>query len=220
MRYVRLSAKTCWDSGELGLVLKDLPPDLSFSVAHSGTLIAHDIIEHQRGIKNIGTIWDEVIAFGAIWYTRGQFGEVNSNHRSPEEATGWEIGDFCVADDLGPYTGSQFEKLSLKRHEADDYSELGYIAEAAVKYIRKHASEEYDERCLTYMKPLLARGFQMANRKYRCPLKANNLFKQIQRVLDDFFKHPDEYFFEGTEYILGYSEYQAMLRPIAEDSGY
>lgn len=78
MRTRKLVVRRCENSGELGLVFPEMPL-VGTDVAMTGDLIAHDLLEHQNGIKNIGSIADELEAIGGIMYVRGPSGYIRPN---------------------------------------------------------------------------------------------------------------------------------------------
>lgn len=79
MRRVMLEAFKDDNTGELGFGLTDMPRHEQTNAATDGALIAHDLIEHVNGAEAIGSIDDELEALGAIWYVRGQHGELFRN---------------------------------------------------------------------------------------------------------------------------------------------
>jgi hypothetical protein len=77
MKLVTLEAFTDAETGEVGLGIQGCTTQAGMNAAHSGTTIAHDLVEHINGPQFIGQIDDELEALGAIWYTRGQHGELS-----------------------------------------------------------------------------------------------------------------------------------------------
>jgi hypothetical protein len=73
---VTLEAFRDENTGLLGLGIAGMPRDETTNAAHDGLTIAHDLLEHVNGPERIGTISDELEALGAIWYVRGQHGEL------------------------------------------------------------------------------------------------------------------------------------------------
>lgn len=80
MKTVTLIAFRDESTGELGLGVKGMPKDETTNAAQDGLTIAHDLIEHVNGPQCIGTIDDELEALGAIWYVRGQHGELRRDN--------------------------------------------------------------------------------------------------------------------------------------------
>ncbi len=73
MRHIRLVAFEDEPTGNLGLIVKGSEGPEIYS-DNKGSLIAHDIVEHQNGMAAIGGIDDELEAIGALWQVRGRHG--------------------------------------------------------------------------------------------------------------------------------------------------
>jgi len=95
MKHITLIAREDRSTGELGLIIEgtrlmDYP-----MVANDGLLVAHDLIEHQQGIHKIGSIGDELLALGAIWYVRGQHSDLRrggtGSMHSPETNIAYDV---------------------------------------------------------------------------------------------------------------------------------
>ena len=67
MRYVRLQVAEDQLSGELGLKIKGMRATEGMAMG-SGLLVAHDLLEHQNGLRAIGSVGDELEALGGIWH--------------------------------------------------------------------------------------------------------------------------------------------------------
>lgn len=82
-------------SGQIGLGIESMPRDETTNAATDGALLAHDLIEHVNGPEYIGTISDEFEALGALWYTRGQHGQIfrdgSGSRYSPEQNIGFDV---------------------------------------------------------------------------------------------------------------------------------
>src|ERR1041385_6254253 len=65
MRSIRLVAMSDDYDDTPGLVVKGTQPYEGMMADREGTLVAHDILEHQNGYKAIGSVWDELEALGA-----------------------------------------------------------------------------------------------------------------------------------------------------------
>ncbi len=63
-------------TGETGFKIEGVPVIDAPMVALEGLLIAHDLLEHVQGVESIGTIQDELLAEGGIWFVRGQHGDI------------------------------------------------------------------------------------------------------------------------------------------------
>jgi len=96
-------------TGELGLIVDGLKQlSNEFMATTEGLIIAHDLIEHQNGIKAIGSIDDELEALGACWWIRGQWGLLREgSYNSPEEGLARDVGHlgeiFCRGVEFRTY---------------------------------------------------------------------------------------------------------------------
>ena len=92
MVYLRLETIIDELSGSLMFHIKNnkLKNTGEMPIGADATVIAHDIIEHQRGLGMIKYFEDELIAIGGILYVRGMSGEL-SNYCSMEENLGEEL---------------------------------------------------------------------------------------------------------------------------------
>jgi hypothetical protein len=82
MRFVRLVAFVDEYDSKPGLILKGQPNFDGLSASREGGLVAHDILEHQNGPYNIGAVWDELEALGALYQVRGRHGDLLNKQRS------------------------------------------------------------------------------------------------------------------------------------------
>ena len=73
MKAIRLFATSDDSCNSLGLAIKGMDIGDNIYAAREGFMIAHDLLDHQNGPANIGMIWDEFEALGALWYSRGQY---------------------------------------------------------------------------------------------------------------------------------------------------
>lgn len=105
-----IKAATCEESGVLGLVLGTTNAanfaEGDLFVMADAIGIAHDLTEHVNGLENIGSVFDEFQALGAIWYTRGQFADlrrdsVGSALRTEEHLS----GDLVRMASIAHYNG-------------------------------------------------------------------------------------------------------------------
>jgi hypothetical protein len=200
-------------TGEIGLVLKDMPKDETTNAATNGLLLAHDIVEHVNGPGAIGTIDDELEALGAIWYVRGQHGEL----RRDGVGFRYTIEENIAADvtrmfrDFFHGSPVNTRKVRTRPCDADDaFREIIGIAlvdspaevddyAPVTERAMKARLREYLAVCL----PRMRIGYRKAVKRYERHGRyfANNLFWEIAGAVECYAKHADT---EGVEYWLVY----------------
>lgn len=184
------------DIGETGLALANvLVPDMPM-VDTDGYSIAHDVVEHINGPAYIGEIQDELTALGAIWYVRGQWGDLRRDgsgvRHSPEQHLAADVArmfeEYCNGVPLRqkspalPTTrAGDIEDvidtvlLEAKLHEVDGSTGLKRVLYKAL------------------VRDAMRTGYRKAKRKYeahgRGRFFANNLFWNIQDCVARFHKH-------------------------------
>lgn len=196
-------------TGELGLGVLGLPRDETTNATREGLLIAHDLIEHVNGLEYIGTIDDELEALGAIWYVRGQWGELRRDGVGSIYSTYQNIASDITRmfrDHVhgGQYVGNNARWTRPVTHDTDLQD---ILAEADKTYLDEFDDDSKSEarsRWLAYRLNALHRmriGYSKARRKYerRGRFFANNLFWAIAAAVDRVAKHCD---FEGQRYTL------------------
>ena len=201
-------------TGEMGFRLKLMPRlDNGETECGDGTLIAHDLLEHMRGPREIGGIADEVIALGAAWYVRGQWGVVTDpskpmNRHTNEENIGSDIARMAELWDRGEYFPDPVENLkALPRVEAPLQriynaarkfwlGELNYTGEnaARVNEMRKAAEENFWPKVLPYLR----QGHSAAARRYR-GRDVSWFFWQVAREVDKALSWAE---YEGQEFVI------------------
>jgi hypothetical protein len=203
---IKLVSFTDSMTGELGLGLANMPRNDETNAATEGMLLAHDIIEHVNGAKHIGTIDDELEAMGALWYTRGQWGDLRRDGRgsmyTPIES---------VASDLTRMFRDYFNGVSLnpcpvtKACEMDDdFRDI--IKTASEDYSSEVEEQEHEQEKQIYNKVCLSRmrmGYRKAKAKYEKygRYAANNLFWELAECLDKPTKNIN---YDGQQFKLHY----------------
>ena len=206
MPKIILQAKECPVSGELGISVKGTKPFLQ--CAYSGLLVAHDLLEHQQGLNRIGTIGDELIALGGIWFVRGQYGDINRNARNMSSAEESLATDFIT---LAEYfiNGTPIRENIPARAD----SELKEIAKHCLSLVDLnsvfsgciHKKREFETAAIR----LFSKGYGMARRRYERKDKArggflvNSLFWEIAETLDKTVF--SELYSVGQEWQLSYT---------------
>ena len=61
---------------------------------YDGSGVAHDLFEHQNGLRNIGRMWDEIQALGACFYTRGWTGAMQRDYHQVNSVQEGISGDL------------------------------------------------------------------------------------------------------------------------------
>ncbi len=210
MRYVRLIAVSDEYDNDPGLALKGAPRSYDgFMADRLGGLVAHDIVEHQNGAKNIGTVDDELEASGGVWHTRGRWGDFENRYHTPHYN--------CAADISRMFTeGECWSMPKLGTHICEDIEED--IDEILVEAQRQIKVEAYEDEDLTQMPEYLeaARrrfriGYRKATKRFGSDYASNSTYRRIRDALKTCVKHID---YEGQEFILGYDHSQAKIREV------
>jgi len=205
MKVVDLEVREDSVSGELGLCLVDLiRMDDMPTVDTDGIQIAHDLIEHQNGVRAIGSVHDELQALGAIWFVRGQHGYLRRNdpgYYTPEQNLGSDVArqalDFGWHGSLGGI---------IPRNRAGDCEEvfqeiLEYGRQSYRQEVKYDEAPAYDPReYFEAVVPLLRMGYRKARRRFPDANVANTMFFSIQEAVQGC--HVE---FEGQRFKLRYS---------------
>jgi hypothetical protein len=178
-------------------------------------LIAHDLIEHQNGVAAIGSIDDELEALGAIWYVRGQHGELRRDgtggaytlHENVasdvtrmfrDHAEGGQHVDFAGVRAWRPvYHDDDLQQIieAADRSWADEFSTPGEAREHAPAW------KAYRDIALSRMRI----GYTKARRLWEARYGsywASNVFWAIAEAVHPHAKHCE---YEGQQFILRYS---------------
>lgn len=135
MRAIRLTVDKDAFNDALGFIIKGTPRLGNLMADRDGTLIAHDILEHQNGPAHMGKTWDELEAMGGIWHVRGRHADaaIRASAVSPALGVASDIvrmfPEFLEDEDHGP--GGV--KAGLQPHPCDP--DFGEIVEAAYRDI-------------------------------------------------------------------------------------
>jgi len=211
MRYVRFRVVEDQEFGGLGLKFAQTHKLCNgmFTI-QNGLILAHDLVEHQQGHQKIGSIGDEMVALGGSCYTRGQWEDVSRR------------SIYSAADSLASDLTGQMATLYLEQNvpfrqklvTSRDEDPSGFV-DCVIETARDSWSKNYEsydldhrptqervdtylEACRTYM----LHGAKLAHRRYGCGMLANNLFREIERVVgEDRISFMD---YEGQEFLLGY----------------
>ena len=216
MRYLKLEARVCPLSGMLGLQAESLHVTGSNTPVFEGSLLAHDLLEHQNGIRAIGSVGDEVEAMGGCWFIRGKYGQMRKDMLgsaySPEEQIAFTIADMCMYHHRGvPMRASTTRTY---RH-TEDYA-FDEILEKTEHYF-KDELEHCDDTLNTHLlnefliasRHLLRAGYNKAQRRFGTTGSANDQFWAIADAVDSCCEVID---FEGQQFMLRYGNGEALCQ--------
>lgn len=208
-----LDTITCGMTGEIGLAPVGANIGLEDYMADTdGVLLAHDLLEHVNGPEHIGGIGDELEALGAIWFGRGQCGDLNRDGRgsmySPQENIGSDVARMAHE-----YVYKGFERAVPKYVETDACEEMRWIIAHGMKGARselayENADEprevmqvfrEYARNCLAFM----AAGYTKAEQKYGTSSALSCLFWEVAEAIAPYSKHAE---FVGQQFELTITE--------------
>ena len=195
MRTIILTARYDNETGEIGLACNGLPEvDGETMVTNNGMLIAHDIVEHVNGLKRIGTIHDELQALGAIWFTRGNWGDIRRDHQTGDtsyEMVGRDVAMLAVkhVQQIEENLNKGTPKRAKRDYIQDNLNEC--IKEgmkgAATELIHMYGANDYTEELARFSEVagrLMRMGYDKIARKYETGLHANTLFWSITEAID------------------------------------
>lgn len=230
MRYVTLTSINDPQTGELGLKVEGVPAIDYPMAANEGFLIAHDLLEHQQGLHKIGTIGDELLALGGVWYVRGQHGDISRNgvgsFHSAESNVASDVSNMgCM------YVANEHVRLHIKPPSrlppclADEdiagIAELG--RQGTIEELRCQEDRiDYArlDKYTTLSERLMRRGYNMARRRFErghSRYYANSMFWNIADAVDPYCKNID---FEGRRFRLSYGDYEAHCKEIHDEEEY
>jgi hypothetical protein len=213
MRGIRLIARSDEFAHEPGLMLAGIPNlDGAMAERGDGVLIAHDILEHCNGVRNIGNVWDELEALGAIWEVRGRHGDLRTgrNIHSPAENIAFDI--TRMFPDWQQETRQRFVPTRCCVYD-EDFREMIEIARRDIR--REHEPSERGGLD-AYLDETLHRlriGFRKARRRFGGGYAGYEQFAVVQQAAADAVEMID---FEGQEFVLAYDRRQATVRPVYE----
>jgi hypothetical protein len=199
-------------TGEYGFLLKGVNTIDSYpSVSPTGSLIAHDLLEHQQGVVTIGSVGDELIALGGVWKVRGELGMINQKSTvSPEQHL---VSDVVNLAEI--YIGGVPMREDTKPYRKTD---TFYWVDEVAKYAKKELMENYDYTVgevvdyLEKAKYLMRKGYNMAERRFKnCPCPYS-LYSNIAYVIDEI-QYPEEY--QEWEIQYSFTTGSASLKEIA-----
>lgn len=223
---INLISKNDPETGELGLIIKGLHVSNYPMVASEGLQIAHDLLEHQNGVENIGTIGDELEALAGVWFVRGQHADMSRDNRgsmySPEENIASDICNMGVMYHNGSYFNHKVSKQTHE-HDQDEYFDciLEYGRKSLLDELRcddEPINHERVEHYLMMCKHYLRTGMRKAEKRYKGrDWAVNSLFWDIAQTVDPYTKRCD---YEGQEFILTYDWERVNCEEYYLEEGY
>jgi hypothetical protein len=204
-------------TGELGLAVKGMPRDYTTNAALDGLTIAHDLLEHVNGPSEIGSIDDELEALGAIWYVRGQHGELRRDNVGSAYSIEENIASGVTRMFTDHVSGDQYVNPNPPRTvscEADDA--INDILACADSRYADEIEDKDRSRWPAYRAATLARmriGYRKARRKWerRGRYAANNQFWAIANAVGPCCEDIES---EGMQFKLTYGNGEATCEPI------
>lgn len=222
MRYITLEVRTDRETGKLGLMIKGTPMIDYPMVAVEGFLVAHDLIEHQQGVSKIGSIGDELLALGGVWYTRGQHADINRKRpsfHSPEEDLASEVLNMAGLALNGTPLRVKVPHYTHEHDQDDSFETIIEIAQSQFysEFGKTSASVEwYWEAALHLMR----QGYNMAKKRFERKgnrWTANTMFWNIAEAVDSIINNVE---YEGQQFRLAYDSTDAHCSEIYPDDDY
>lgn len=178
------------DFGEPGWLMEGAP---STYFPIGGLAVAHDIMEHRPGDE--GTVKDELLAFGAMVYLRGEGGYWHQRGRartSPGDQIGGEL-----ASDLGIKYGGIADgvpdpgrTLKLEEHVEEWLAQAIQVARTELHAHGHDFSPNQINEFFTHAVGWMRRGYRAARKRYTnsSPSYLTDLFMQIEDRADNLLK--------------------------------
>ena len=225
-REIQIEVIECGMTGEIGLAPQgaNIAAD-DYMADTTGVLMAHDLLEHVNGPEHIGSIGDELMALGAIWYGRGETGNLNNRdnagrYYTPEQNVASDISR--MARDFS-YKG--FEFLQPEQTETDQDETFRYMIAYALKDAR-HEFNDWDEyrealpelrryarNCLAFIQA----GYNKAAELHECPYEYATLFWSVADALQPYAEHAE---YVGQQYTLTiFDDGRVFIEEYFEDDG-
>jgi len=213
VRSVNLIVREDPATGATGLMCKDVRVIDAPMVAVTGSTIAHDIIEHQNGLRAIGSIGDELEALGGLWFCRGQLCDLGNGWMSNTQTVSGDVDNLFSLYASGVPVRSEVKRL----HRAPDYIEddIGEIlAHVGVSDCERDQWGDFKEAAFR----LISRGYNKAVRRFKDnAIAAHNQFCTIEMAVNDLLIGDLHL---GQEFTLVYGEGRARTFGEYEDNAW
>lgn len=226
MKSVRLIAVEDEFDNRPGLAIKGTNTGFDgFMACRDGVNIAHDLLEHQNGPENIGPVWDELEAIGAIWQVRGRWGDLLfhvPNMHGPDQNLASDVARM-FRDGIDDYCPPAHRYTHTRRVDCEE--DFDAILDMALKAIR---AEEYGDLegmgkrrmmalahiYLTEARHRMRIGYRKAQRRFGHDSKGYDLFRAIRDAANQVAMNTE---FAGQEFQLWFSGTTAAWREIDLD---
>lgn len=221
MRHVRLIAFEDQICGNLGLGFKGHTSHPEILADTEGTLIAHDLLEHQNGLDAIGCVADELEAIGAIWQVRGRHGMFfmpsDKYGRCLYESLASDVAKCAVDLNMSETFDwwPRFGRYQTREHDYDEDFRL--VLEKARPLIvaemgRAEGFKDYPlDEFLENALHLMRMGFNKARRRFGMDAYGSQLFCAIRDAVRAQAKWVEH---EGQEFRLSYGNGEARCEEI------
>lgn len=167
-------------NGEVGLYFKDKTNYLlGTNAIYSGIQFAHDLIEHQNGINNIGTFEDEFEAVGGTWFTRGELGDFVLHQKDPYQIMAGEV--MNIIEEMIEFKSRDLNSDSYIHSTDIDAHETWQCIEKDVEVDRLSGSvlNGLDYAYLGFLS-----GHEKAKKRFGDSITANNAFNDLKNIFD------------------------------------
>lgn len=215
------------ENRDIGLVIPGLRNDMQINAASSGELIAHDLLEHQNGAAAIGTFEDEIMAYGALWYIRAQFGEFRPGGMQYIPVD--QSIAISIAHMSEDYLYSDYDPVKVPRMSCTPFeSTFEWITDEAYQIARRSQIEQRGEclsnqQCRDNLRAIkqftdnalrfMSWGAAKADRRFGGVYEAHNMFWGIAKAVDPYAKNCE---YEGQKFRLNYTKESAECYEIIE----
>lgn len=230
MKHVRLIAACDEYDTKPGLIIKGTPTFDELMTDRDGSLIAHDLLEHQNGPKNMGPVWDELEALGGVWYCRGQWGDLGTRSVwSPAHNVASDVERMFIqwACEDHEYCGPGGLSVGSRPSDYDeDFNEIIDIARDMIRLEQRDGWDEADHEeqlsvYLTFSLHRMRSGFRKAKRRFErdgaSRFNGHSLFSAVKDACAKAAKCID---YEGQEFRLSYGNGGATCTEIWDEAEY
>jgi hypothetical protein len=179
--------------GTIGLMPEGYSPqERRLNAATAGFTLAHDVVEHVNGYGRIGDVSDELEAFGALWFVRGQHEDLRRDnyvgYLGAHESLALEVVSMfrqCIeGDDHTPV-------FNRAGDAEDDFTQILCQAKLyAQKEVHEFDATAFDSFAVSALTRMRL-GYRKARRRYGD--EANRLFWSIADAVDPHMKGLEEY---------------------------
>lgn len=227
MRHVRLEAFDD-DYGNCGLIIVGSPKNETLMADTEGGLIAHDLLEHQNGVRKIGCPMDEVEATGGLWQVRGRHGDFVQDDRNigsawtPEQNVALNLTTIARESTWQDWMWVAGKYRTQRHHQDDVFIDmLDWVRPhilAEVQDGRECAGEElYEpfplEAFLDNALHLMRTGYRKAERRFGCGYGGVDTFRAIKQAVAPYCKHAEH---EDQQFRLSYGNGEARCEEVFE----